>query len=78
MGVDHGGLNTAVPQKFLNRADVVAVFDQVSCEAVTEHMGRHALGDSRTVSGDLERPGERGCVYVVDAFRSGPGVSGDT
>ena len=34
VGVDHGGLDAPVPQELLDRPDVVAVQQEVSCEGM--------------------------------------------
>ena len=35
MGVNHGGTDVGVPEQFLNRADVVAIFQKMRGEAMT-------------------------------------------
>lgn len=40
MGIDHGGLQTAVTEQFLNRSDVMPALKKVSRKAVPEGMNR--------------------------------------
>ena len=55
MGVDHGGLEVPVAQEFLYGSDVVAVFQQVGCEAVPQGVHRCLLGNPRSKERLLER-----------------------
>ena len=50
--VDHRGGDVAVPEEFLNRADVVAVFEEVGRERVTEvwHFACLVIPARRTAS----------------------------
>jgi hypothetical protein len=56
--VDHRGAHIAVAQQFLNRADVVAVFEEVRRERMAERVTRRAdeahLAGSREVGLQLE------------------------
>ena len=38
MGIDHCGFDILVTEKFLNGADIIACFKQVSCKAMAEGM----------------------------------------
>ena len=46
MRVDHCGLHILVSEQFLNRANVVATFEQMRCEAVPEGVTADALRNS--------------------------------
>ena len=39
MGIDHGGLYVAVAEEFLDGADIVTLFQQMSGEAVPDALG---------------------------------------
>ncbi len=45
MGINHCGSDIAVPQKLLNRADVVIGLQQMACKTVTKGMGCGPLID---------------------------------
>ena len=51
MGVDHCGADVLVTEELLDRADVVAGFQQVSCEGVAEGVRRDVLGNSGGAGG---------------------------
>jgi hypothetical protein len=55
MGVDHGGANVLVAQKFLDCADVATCLQQVSSEGVSEGMASHMLDDTGAADGLLHR-----------------------
>jgi hypothetical protein len=46
VGVDHGGTHILVTQQFLDRADVIAILEKVSREAVAKGMAGHAFADT--------------------------------
>ena len=46
MGVYHRGAHVGVPEQFLNRADVVAIFQQMRGEAMTHGVRGRRLGYS--------------------------------
>ncbi len=39
MGIDHGGLHVAVPEEFLDGADIVTLFQQMGGKAVPDALG---------------------------------------
>jgi len=45
MGVDHCGFDTRVTEKFLNGADIIAIFDQVSGEGMPKRVTGHGFLD---------------------------------
>ena len=49
--VDHGRLHAAVAEQLLDRADVVAVLEQVGREGVAQGVGGHALAQARLPGG---------------------------
>ena len=55
MRVDHCRANVAVAQQFLDGADVVAVFEEVGCERMTEGMAAGVLDDSGAVDRFVHR-----------------------
>ena len=44
--MDHGCLDVFVPQKFLNRSNIVSVFEQMTGAGMSECMAGGMLGDS--------------------------------
>ena len=54
MGVDHGGADVAVTQELLNRADVVAVFQEMRREGVSQGVAAGGFGDSGSLKRLLE------------------------
>jgi len=74
MGVNHCRLEVRMAKKFLNGTDIVAVFQEMSCEAVAEGMA----GDPFGCSGALYRLVycllKDGFVHVVSALPLGFGV----
>jgi hypothetical protein len=50
VGVDHRRTYVAMPHEFLNRTNVVAVFEKMRRERVSKGMTRHPPGDSRMVA----------------------------
>ena len=67
MGVNHRRAHVAVPEKLLNRADVVAILEQVGREGVTKAMTRGRLGNPRFPHGLLYGALEDGFVKVMTA-----------
>src|SRR5262245_65032691 len=74
--INHGCGHVAMPQQFLDRADVVAVLQQMGREAVAEHMAGHALGDL----GELCRPFHRflqsALIEVLTSYHARTQVGG--
>ncbi len=54
MGVDHGGVDVAVAEQFLDGAYVVAVFEEVGGEGMPERMAAGGFADSGSEPGCLE------------------------
>src|SRR5262249_43264387 len=67
VSVDHGRGDVAVPEEFLNRADVVAVFEQVRSERVPEGVALRVLGDFGTPHGALHRFTEDAPILAMPA-----------
>ena len=61
----HGGLDVAVAQQLLNRLEVVASQQQVTCKGVSEDMRRNPFGDAGTRCGLLDRALDMGLVKVI-------------
>jgi len=43
MGVDHGDFDISMTQQFLNGADTIAVFEQVSGKTVAQSVATHSF-----------------------------------
>lgn len=71
VGVDHRRLQLRVAEQFLDRADVVAVGEQVGGEAVTQTVEGRMLGDSGAVDGGLEGALDGTLVQVVPVLVAG-------
>jgi hypothetical protein len=46
VGVDHRRLDVDVPEQLLNRANVIALLQQVGCERVPKRVSRGVLSDA--------------------------------
>ena len=46
--IDHRGAEIFVTEEVLNGTDIVIVFEEVGCEAVTKGMGSHPFCDVRS------------------------------
>jgi len=68
MRVDLSGSHVLVAEQFLYRSDVVAGFQQVRCEAVTERVASRRLGDIRTTHGDLDGALQHAFIQVMTPF----------
>ena len=55
MGVDHGGAHVLMSQQLLDRADVLAPFQQVGRKGVAEGVAAGRLRESRLGHGPLHR-----------------------
>lgn len=64
MCVDHGRLYAPVAKELLDGPDVVAIFEQVSCEAVSEGVTGHLLGDAAGSGSAFHGALNRGRVSV--------------
>jgi len=69
VGVDHGGLDVFVAEQFLDRANVIAVFEEVGGEGVAERMAADAFGDPEPAgcAGDGALEPGRAEVVAVDS-----------
>ena len=47
VGIDHRRLHVLMPEQFLNRADIIAIFQQVRGERVSQRVAAHRLGQAR-------------------------------
>ena len=77
MGVDHLGADVLVTEELLDRADVVAGFQEVSREGVAEGVGRDVLGDSGGDGGPADLFLNDRLVKVVTAGFARARVDGD-
>jgi hypothetical protein len=55
VGVDHGSFDVFVAEKFLYRANVVPVLEEVSGEGMTEDMRGDRFFDFRSAGGSFNR-----------------------
>ncbi len=55
VGINHGGFDIGMAQKFLDGADVVAVLEAVGGEGVAEDVTTDALGDATGADGLFNR-----------------------
>ncbi len=70
MGVNHRGAHIPVPKQFLNRPDVIAVFQQMRGEGMTESMAACGFRDASLQDRLLYRALQNGFVEVVPALLS--------
>ena len=74
MGVNHGGFDVLVAEKFLHRSNVIAGLQEVRSKAMTEGMGRDRFGDAAGFGRGANRPLQIGVVSVVAAGRAAAGI----
>ena len=77
MGVDHGGLDVLVPQKLLDGADVVTVFEEVGGKTVAEGVRGDGLVDMSEASGFFDRLLQSRFVHVVALLAPANGIDGE-
>ena len=65
VSVDHRRAHVGVPQQLLHRANVVAVFHEMSREGMAQSVAAGGLGDARLDAGFFERSLEDGFMEVV-------------
>ena len=65
MGVDHRGRHVGVAQQVLDRADVIAVLQQVGCKGMTQGMRGRRLGNAGGHDRALERPLESLVIQMM-------------
>ena len=46
VGIDHCRLHVLMPEQFLNRADIIAIFQEVRGERVSQRVAAHRLGQA--------------------------------
>lgn len=71
MGVYHGRADILMPQKFLNRADVITRLKQMSGERMAERVAPRMLDYIRVVNRIFDSPLKDGFVYMVAALLAG-------
>jgi hypothetical protein len=76
--VDHGGAHVTVSEQFLDRANVVTVFEEMRCEGVPEGETRGSLGQARLEDGFLDRPLEHGFMEVMPPPLPGDAIGVET
>jgi len=77
MRVDHGRADALVSEQFLDRADVVAIVEEVGGEGMPERVTARPFRDARPVHGVLHRALDRAFVQVVAASAAGLAVGVD-
>ena len=70
MSVDHRCFNIILPRQFLNRADVIAIFEQMSGERMSEGMTRNSFINFRIVNFFLYSSLDKGGSQVMTTFLS--------
>ena len=76
--VDHGGAHVTVSEQFLDRTNVVAVFEEMRREGVPEGVTRGSLGQARLEDGFLDSPLEHGLMEVMPAPLAGDAIDVET
>ena len=67
VGVDHRGPEVTVTKEVLHGADVVAVFEEVGSEAVSQGVAGNPLGNPGELAGLADRPLEAASREVLPA-----------
>lgn len=75
MGIDHGGLQTAVAEQFLNRPDVMPPFKKMSRKAVPEGMNRGGTDYPRSAHSLLETTLQTGDMDVMATVDTRSGIN---
>ena len=70
MGVDHRGLNIAVPQQLLNGADIGSLLQQVRGERMAEGVAGGWFADPRRLYGNTHGPLDPARIQVVPPLLS--------
>ena len=70
MGIHHRGAHVSVPQQFLDRSDVIAVFQKVSGKAIPQRVATGWLDNARFDPRFLKRPLQNRFMVVVTALFS--------
>ena len=71
MGIDHGGVDVAVAQQFLDRPDIVPFFQEMGSERMPEGMAGDPLRNSRGRRRILHRSLKNGLVEMVPEEEAG-------
>ncbi len=71
MGVDHSRTDILMPQKFLNRADIITRLKQMSGERMAERVAPRMLDYIRFVNRIFDDPLKDCFVYMVTALLAG-------
>jgi hypothetical protein len=71
MGVDHGRAYVFVAQQLLNRADVIARFQEMRCERMPEGMATGVFHDARFADGFLDGTLKNRFVNVMPSLFAG-------
>ena len=78
MSVDHGRLEIAVTEEFLDGPDVVTTFKEVGREGMPERVAGNPLGGTRSQDRLMDGPLEDGLVHVVATLLERRGVGPTT
>ena len=76
VGIDHSGFEVFVPEEFLDGADIIAIFEQVGCEAMAQGMAAYFFVDLGGADGSFERSLECSVVEMMAANDLASGVDG--
>ena len=74
--VDHGRFEVIVAEQFLDGADVIAVFEQVDRETVTQGLATALFGDPGRVFGLLDGSLDRIFQEMMAPEDAGAGING--
>ena len=74
MRIDHRGADITVAKEFLNRADVVPVFEKMGRKRMSERMRCSGLGDSRLMNGLLHNPLQNSFMHVMSTLFPGNSI----
>jgi hypothetical protein len=77
MGVDHRRADVTMPEQFLHRPDVVAVFQQVRRKGVPKRVTAHRLNDAHASRGLFDGPLQDRFVDVMPPPLPGPRIHAD-
>ncbi len=76
MGIDLGRFDIPVPQKFLDRPNIVAVLKQVGGKTVAEYMGAYLFSDTCNACGFPDSMVYGIQVNMMSSFDAGSWVHG--
>ena len=75
VGVDHGGGDIFVAEKFLNRADIVTIFKQVGGKAVAKGVGANWLGQTHLLGSFADSFSQPAFIQMVSPDFAGTGIN---